>query len=87
MVDAYEGDVQLYIKDENDPLIRVYARTFPGLFKPLSAMDPELKSHLRYPHYLFNIQAYLYSTYHMTNPQTFYNKEDLWEIPANLRTG
>ncbi len=49
-------------------------------------MDPDLKSHLRYPHFLFNIQARIYATYHMTNPQTFYNKEDLWEIPANLRT-
>jgi uncharacterized membrane protein (UPF0182 family) len=87
VVDAYEGDVQLYMKDEKDPLIRVYARAFPGLFKPLAALDPALKSHLRYPHYLFNIQAHLYSTYHMTNPQTFYNKEDLWEIPTNLRSG
>jgi hypothetical protein len=86
VVDAYEGDVQLYMKDEKDPLIRVYARAFPGLFKPLAALDPALKSHLRYPHYLFNIQAHLYSTYHMTNPQTFYNKEDLWEIPTNLRS-
>ncbi|MBI5586559.1 MAG: UPF0182 family protein [Deltaproteobacteria bacterium] len=86
VVDAYEGDVQFYIKDEKDPLIRVYARAFPGLFQPLTALDPALKSHLRYPHYLFNIQAHLYSTYHMTNPQTFYNKEDLWEIPTNLRS-
>ena len=84
VVDAYEGDVKLYIKDEQDPLIRVYARAFPGLFQPLSALDPDLKSHLRYPHYLFNIQAHLYATYHMNNPQTFYNKEDLWEIPTNL---
>ena len=87
VVDAYEGTVQYYIKDEKDPLIQAYARIFPGLFKPLSAMAPDLKNHLRYPHYLFNLQANLYATYHMNNPQTFYNKEDLWEIPTNLRSG
>jgi hypothetical protein len=87
VVDAYEGTVQYFIKDEKDPLIQAYARIFPGLFQPLSAMAPDLKSHLRYPHYLFNLQANLYATYHMNNPQTFYNKEDLWEIPTNLRSG
>ena len=87
VVDAYEGTVHYYIKDEKDPLIQAYARIFPGLFRPLSAMAPDLKNHLRYPHYLFNLQAHLYATYHMNNPQTFYNKEDLWEIPTNLRSG
>jgi uncharacterized protein len=87
VVDAYEGTVHFYIKDDKDPLIKAYARIFPGLFQPLTALSPDLKSHLRYPHYLFNIQANLYATYHMNNPQTFYNKEDLWEIPTNLRSG
>ncbi|HSO72209.1 MAG TPA: UPF0182 family protein, partial [Thermodesulfobacteriota bacterium] len=87
VVDAYEGTVHFYIKDDKDPLIKAYARIFPGLFQPLTALSPDLKSHLRYPHYLFNIQANLYATYHMNNPQTFYNKEDLWEIPMNLRSG
>ncbi len=87
VVDAYEGTVHYYIKDEKDPLIQAYARIFPGLFRPLSAMPPDLKNHLRYPQYLFNLQAHLYATYHMNNPQTFYNKEDLWEIPTNLRSG
>ncbi len=87
VVDAYEGTVHFYIKDEKDPLIKAYARIFPGLFQSLTALSPDLKGHLRYPHYLFNIQANLYATYHMNNPQTFYNKEDLWEIPTNLRSG
>jgi uncharacterized protein len=86
VVDAYEGSVNLYIKDEKDPLIRAYDRIFPGLLKPLTAMDPDLKAHLRYPHFLFDLQARIYATYHMMNPQTFYNKEDLWEIPANLQS-
>ncbi len=86
VVDAYEGSVQLYIKDEKDPMAQAYGRIFPGLFKPLSAMDPDLKNHLRYPKFLFDIQARIYATYHMMNPQTFYNREDLWEIPGNLRS-
>jgi uncharacterized membrane protein (UPF0182 family) len=86
VVDAYEGSVQLYIKDEKDPLVRAYDRIFPGLLKPLTAMDPDLKAHLRYPHYLFDLQARIYATYHMMNPQTFYNKEDLWEVPASLQS-
>lgn len=86
VVDAYEGSVQLYIKDGQDPLALAYGRIFPNLLKPLAAMDPDLKTHLRYPHFLFNIQARIYATYHMMNPQTFYNREDLWEIPGNLQS-
>jgi uncharacterized protein len=86
VVDAYEGSVQMYIKDDKDPLTKAYARIFPDLFKPLEAMDPDLKSHLRYPHFLFDIQTRIYATYHMTSPQTFYNREDVWEIPANLQS-
>jgi uncharacterized membrane protein (UPF0182 family) len=86
VVDAYEGSVQLYLKDAKDPLALAYSRIFPDLFKPLETMDPDIKSHLRYPHFLFNIQARIYATYHMMNPQTFYNREDLWEIPGNLHS-
>jgi hypothetical protein len=86
VIDAYEGSVQVYIKDDQDPLVQIYARIFPNLFKPLTALSPDLKSHLRYPHYLFQIQANIYATYHMNNPQTFYNREDIWEIPADLQS-
>jgi uncharacterized protein len=85
VVDAYEGSVQLYIKDDKDPITKTYARIFPDIFKSLDTMDPDLKSHLRYPHFLFDIQTRIYATYHMTTPQTFYNKEDVWEIPASLQ--
>ncbi len=85
VVDAYDGNVNFFIKDPRDPLIRTYARIFPGVFKPLSAMDDDLRRHLRYPHWLFRIQSNIYATYHMTRPQTFYNKEDLWAVPGSLR--
>lgn len=85
VVDAYNGNVDFFIKDASDPLIRTYANIFPNIFKPLSAMDNALRKHLRYPNWLFQIQANIYATYHMTEPQTFYNKEDLWTIPGSLR--
>ncbi|MFH1148128.1 MAG: UPF0182 family protein [Pseudomonadota bacterium] len=86
LVDAYNGDVQFFIKDAKDPIIRTYAGIFPGTFKPLSSMDKDIRSHIRYPHWLFRIQANMYSTYHMTEPQTFYNKEDLWQVPASTQS-
>ncbi len=83
VVDAYDGNIQLYINDPGDPLIQTYDKIFPGLLKPLEAMPPDIRSHLRYPQDLFAIQARLFSTYHMQDPQIFYNREDLWSIPVN----
>jgi uncharacterized protein len=82
VVDAYHGDTQLYIADERDPLIQTYARIYPGALKPLAEMPEGLRAHLRYPEDIFNLQAHVYSTYHMNQPQIFYNKEDLW-TPAS----
>lgn len=79
-VDAYDGDVNFYIADSNDPLIKSYAATFPGLFKDLEEMPEDLRAHIRYPVGLFQIQARILRSYHMTNPDVFYNKEDLWDI-------
>ena len=80
-VDAYDGSVNLYISDPQDPLVLAYQKIFPGLLKPLSEMPEDLKAHLRYPQDLFNIQSHVFATYHMQDPQIFYNKEDLWNIP------
>ena len=80
VVDAYNGDVSLYIADERDPLIQTYARIYPGTLKPLSEMPQGLRSHLRYPEYIFDLQSRVYSTYHMKQPQVFYNREDLWTV-------
>ena len=87
VVDAYDGSLAFYIADPTDPVIRVYAQAFPGLFRPLDAMPADLKDHLRYPQGMFTIQAKLFSTYHMRDPQVFYNKEDLWSIPRKAVEG
>ncbi|MBI4861518.1 MAG: UPF0182 family protein, partial [Candidatus Riflebacteria bacterium] len=82
VVDAYNGAVKLYVADDKDPIIRTYRRIFPALFEPLTAMDPDLLAHIRVPQLLFDVQARIYATYHMTDPQVFFNREDVWEIPA-----
>ena len=79
-VDAYDGTTKLYIFDSADPVIRAYQSLFPNLFHPRSEMPAGLQAHTRYPEILFNVQAEIYRTYHMTNPQAFYNKEDLWDL-------
>ncbi len=81
-VDAYTGDVALYIVDGADPIILTWAEIFPELFRPIEAMAPALRDHVRYPEVLFRAQAEMYRTYHMRDPQVFYNKEDLWTIPT-----
>jgi uncharacterized membrane protein (UPF0182 family) len=86
-VDAYHGTVRFYTADPSDPIIRTYAKAFPGLLKPLEEMPADLRSHIRYPEDLFTIQAKMYSTYHMEDPQVFYNKEDLWTIPRKAIEG
>jgi uncharacterized protein len=80
VVDAYHGHVRLYIADDGDPLIQTWARIFPGILKPLSEMPADLRAHLRYPEDIFKIQTAVYSTYHMDQPQVFYNKEDQWSV-------
>ena len=84
VVDAYDGSVKLYISDEKDPIIQTYARIFPGVFKKLGDMEPQLQKHIRYPSKMLSIQARMYRAYHMQDAQVFYNKEDLWATPAGL---
>ncbi len=82
VVDAYDGSVAFYVVDRKDILAKTYAAIFPMLFKPLDDMPPYLKNHIRYPRALLKIQARIFTTFHMTDPSVFYNKEDLWEIPS-----
>ena len=87
VVDAFEGDVTFYVTDPDDPVLKVYQRAFPDLFQPLDAMPEDLRSHLRYPQDLFEIQIERYRRYHMTEPQVFYNNEDLWTRPNEQYDG
>ncbi len=84
VIDAYHGSVDFYISDQNDPIIQTWQQLFPKLFKPLSAMPAAIRSHLRYPVDFFNIQSERLMTYHMTEAQVFYNREDQWQIPNEV---
>jgi uncharacterized membrane protein (UPF0182 family) len=81
VVDAYNGTMKLYVIDEGDPLIRAWRNAFPNLFTR-EAPSEELRAHFRYPEDMFRIQSHVYRTYHMTKPETFYLKEDAWQVPA-----
>ena len=87
VVDMYDGTVTFYIMDPQDPVLKVYRNAFPAVFKDLNAISPDLKLHLRYPQDLFAIQATQYQTFHMTDPQVFYNREDQWVTPQEKYDG
>jgi uncharacterized membrane protein (UPF0182 family) len=86
-MDAYNGALTFYIIDPGDPLVATYAAIFPDLFRPGEEMDPALVAHWRYPEGMFQIQAAKYQTFHMTDPQVFYNREDLWSWAEELVGG
>ena len=82
VLDAYNGTTTFYLAQPDDPLAATLGNVFPGLLQPLAAMPAALRSHVRYPEGIFALQAATYSTYHMTNPSVFYNREDEWEVPV-----
>jgi uncharacterized protein len=87
VLDAYNGTVEMYVSDPKDPMIQVYQNIFPGVFRPISEIPTDLRRHLRYPEDIFRVQTYIYAEYHMGTPQIFYNKEDLWQVPAIAGSG
>ncbi|MEK6477125.1 UPF0182 family protein [Catalinimonas sp. 4WD22] len=78
VVDAYSGEVDFYVFDEEDPIIQVWQRIFPDVFQPREAMPQNLQEHVRYPEQMLLTQGLVYAKYHMTDPEVFYNQEDLW---------
>ena len=84
VIDAYNGSVTFYVFDRHDPIINAYRQVLPELFKDEREMPENLRRHIRYPEDIFTVQAEMYGTYHMTNPTTFYNREDRWEVPHEL---
>jgi len=80
VTNAYDGSITYYVVDDQDPVLRTLRNIYPSLFKPIAQMPLSLQAHLRYPEQLFNIQTQIYATYHMTEPDNFYNKNDAWRI-------
>jgi uncharacterized membrane protein (UPF0182 family) len=84
VIDAYDGSTTFYVFDTEDPILTGYRRIFPALFKDAAAMPPGLRKHVRYPELLLTLQAEVYGLYHMTDPQMFYNREDLWTVASEV---
>ena len=84
VVDAYNGTTDFYVIDKNDPIAVTYQKIYPTLFKDYSEMPEGLQEHVRYPNTLFNIQAKVYTKYHMSNVKVFYQKEDLWDVAHQI---
>jgi hypothetical protein len=84
VIDAYSGQVDFYVWDENETINKVYRKIFPGLFKGRKDMPDGLDKHNRYPDDLTSIQAEMYCRYHMRDPQTFYARGDQWELPYEV---
>ncbi len=84
VVDAYDGTTTFYVFDTGDPIIAGYRTVFPSLFKDASTMPAGLRKHIRYPEMLLKLQAEVYGLYHMTDPEAFYNREDLWTVATEV---
>ncbi len=87
VVDAYDGSTTFYVFDSKDPVLGAYRGLFPTLFKPAEEMPAGLRKHVRYPQLLLEVQAEVYSLYHMTDPEVFYNREDLWNVANEVVMG
>src|SRR5271166_2889844 len=84
VIDAYDGTTTFYVFDTEDPIVAAYRRIFPGLFKDAALMPAGLRKHVRYPELLLKLQAEVYGLYHMTDPEAFYNREDLWTVATEV---
>ncbi len=87
VIDAYNGSMTFYEMDPHDPIIEAYAKAFPGMFTPASQMPAQVRAHLRYPEDIFTVQASMYGRYHITNPTSFYNAADAWELSQSPGAG
>jgi uncharacterized membrane protein (UPF0182 family) len=84
VVDAFDGDVDFYIADNKDPIIKAYSNAYPSLFKNLDEMPTDLSKHLRYPRDLYYVQMQIYAKYHQESPELFYEQAETWQF-ANVR--
>ncbi len=81
-IDAYHGTTTFHVIDTADPIAATIGKIFPGLLQPIDHMPGDLRTRLRYPQTIFQLQAQMFATFHMQSPTAFYNREDQWEIPT-----
>ncbi|HEY0379080.1 MAG TPA: UPF0182 family protein [Pyrinomonadaceae bacterium] len=83
-VDAYNGNVDFYVFDAEDPIIKAYRAVFPVLFKDASQMPADLRAHVRYPETLIQTQGDVFGLYHTTTPSVFFQREDVWSMAKHI---
>lgn len=81
-IDAYSGEWKAYVMDEECPVLKTWAKIYPGLLSPKSEAPASLVKHFRYPEDLFTAQAHQLALYHVTDPQVFFQRNDAWEVPS-----
>ena len=86
IIDAYNGDVNYYIVDNNDPIVQTYSRIFPELFKKSIDIPKGIRKHFKYPEGIFKIQCKVLGKYHVTDPGVFYREEAVWDVAKNQET-
>ena len=86
-VDAYDGSVKLYAWEDSDPVLKAWSQAFPGVVQPKSAISQDLLDHLRYPQDFFKVQRQILASYHMTNPDNWYQRSSLWDVPNDPVAG
>jgi uncharacterized protein len=84
VIDAYNGDTNFYLVDDNDPIATTLKKIYPALLKDFDQMPEALQKHIRYPNMLFSIQASIYTKYHMNDVEVFYQSEDKWDISKEI---
>ncbi len=84
VVDAYNGTIKLYISEPNDPIIKAWSKIFPEMFQHIDNLPLEIKEHLRVPIELFNVKVQQILRYHVSDSRTFYNGDDVWQVPMEL---
>lgn len=86
-VDAYDGTVDLYEFDTEDPVLKAWEGVFPGVVKPESEISDELRQHMRYPEDMFKVQRNLLAKYHVDDPGVFFNNDAFWSVPEDPTAG
>ncbi|MDJ1113509.1 UPF0182 family protein [Microbacterium dauci] len=82
-VDAYDGSVNLYAWDEEDPLLQAWQQVYPTGLESISKMSGDLMSHVRYPTDLFKVQRAMLGTYHVDDAESFIRRDNAWRTPAD----
>lgn len=85
-VDAYDGSVELFAWDTEDPILKAWQKVFPATVKPYTDMSGDVMSHVRYPEDIFKVQRELLGQYHVTNPDKFFANTEAWSVPDDPTT-